>query len=220
MNPFDAEADQYDVWFESNEGKTIFEIEKSCLRMLIQRGEGRRLEVGVGTGRFAEALGISEGVDPSLPMLAMAAKRGILTTYGVGESLPYRNETFDGVLMVTTLCFLTNAKKALAEIHRVLRSNGVVVLGIVPAESQWGLLYSEKGRQGHPVYSQATFHTCREVIRTCTDTGLALDEAVSCLLTPPGEAPEPHLEKGINESAGFVAMRFKKEGPALNAGAK
>lgn len=210
MNPFDVEAERYDLWFESGKGKAIFEIEQSCLRMLIPCCEGRWLEVGVGTGRFAEALGISEGVDPSLRMLAIAATRGIHTIHGAAESLPYQTATFDGVLMVTTICFLTNAKKAVAEIHRVLRPNGVLVVGIVPAESPWGLLYREKGRKGHPVYSQATFHTCREVIRTCSDTGFALDEAASCLPTPPGEEPVTELQRGINEGAGFVAMRFKK----------
>lgn len=220
MNPFDMEADRYDRWFESGEGKAIFEIEKSCLRTLIPCCEGRWLEVGVGSGRFAESLGISEGVDPSLPMLAIAATRGIHTMHGVGEALPYQNATFDGVLVVTTLCFLTNAKKALAEIHRVLRSNGVLVVGIVPAESPWGLLYREKGRKGHPVYSQATFHTCRDVITICMNTGFALDEAACCLLTPPGEEPVIDLRSGINEGAGFVAIRFKKGDHAIKVRSK
>lgn len=210
MNPFDMEADRYDLWFESGEGKAVFEIEKSCLRMLIPRCEGRWLEVGVGTGRFAQALGISEGVDPSLPMLAIAARRRIHTIHGAGECLPYQTATFDGVLMVTTICFLANVKKAVAETHRVLRPNGVLVAGIVPAESPWGLLYREKGRKGHPFYSVARFHTCREVVRICTNTGFAFDGAASGLTTPPGEEPVTELERGINESAGFVAMRFKR----------
>ena len=208
MNPFDMEADRYDLWFESGKGKAVFEIEKSCLRRLLPRCEGRWLEIGVGSGRFAEALGISEGVDPSSAMLAIAAKRGIHTVQGAGESLPYKAATFDGVLMVTTLCFLTNVKKVVAEIHRVLRSDGVLLVGMVPAESPWGLLYKQKGREGHSIYSKARFHTCREVVRICTDMGFVFDEAANCITTPPGEEPANKLQPGINEAAGFVAMRF------------
>jgi len=210
-NPFDVAADVYDSWFESEEGKPIFEIEKTCLRALLPDQEGRWLEVGVGSGRFAMSLGISEGVDPSLGMLSIAAGRKIHAVRGIGEDLPYRDAIFDGVLMVTTLCFLISPKRTLSECHRVLHSRGTLVVAIVPAGSAWGRLYIAKGREGHPVYSNAKFYTCEQVIRFCAEAGFAFDTATSCLLTPPGEEPIPSLEEGINESAGFVAMRFQRD---------
>jgi len=148
---FDLEADRYDSWFESCEGKAIFEIEKNCLRALIQTDTGRWLEVGVGSGRFATSLGISVGVDPSMRMLTIAARRGIHVVRGTGEDLPYQDATFDGILMVTTLCFLTDVKKTLLECHRVLHSRETLVVAIVPAESAWGRLYKAKGGGGHPL---------------------------------------------------------------------
>ncbi|MFW6332774.1 MAG: hypothetical protein ACOC23_05685, partial [Thermodesulfobacteriota bacterium] len=42
--------------------------EIECLRLLGADFSGRRLEVGVGTGRFADTLGITHGVDLSPPM--------------------------------------------------------------------------------------------------------------------------------------------------------
>ena len=58
-NLFDTEADRYDLWFESAEGKAIFEIEQRCLRGLVQTDTGLWPEVGVGSGRFASSLGVS-----------------------------------------------------------------------------------------------------------------------------------------------------------------
>lgn len=207
---FDVEADRYDLWFESREGKTIFEIETNCLRSLVPIDKGLWLEVGVGSGRFAKSLGITEGVDPSQGMLSIAARRDIHAVRGIGEDLPYQDATFDGVLMVTTLCFLTDPTRTLSECLRVLRHRGVLVVGIVPAESSWGRLYMRKGRECHPLYSKAKFYMCEQVVRMCAEAGFGLEKAISCLQTCPGEESIPDLEEGINESAGFVAMRFNK----------
>jgi ubiquinone/menaquinone biosynthesis C-methylase UbiE len=138
LNPFDVEADRYDLWFGSCEGKAIFEIENNCLRTLIQTATGLWLEVGVGSGRFATSLGISEGVDPSMEMLTIAARRGVHVLRGIGEDLPYQDATFEGVLLVTTLCFLMDPKRALSECRRVLRASGTLALAIIPTESPWG----------------------------------------------------------------------------------
>jgi ubiquinone/menaquinone biosynthesis C-methylase UbiE len=210
QNPFDVDADRYDLWFESREGMAIFEIEKNCLRGLLPIDMGLWLEVGVGGGRFASSLGISEGVDPSSRMLVIAARRGVHIVRGIGEDLPYQDATFDGVLMVTTLCFLSDAERTLSECHRVLRLRGSLLVGIVPAESAWGRLYVAKGRERHPLFSEAKFFTCEQVVRICGDAGFVLEQAISCLQTSPGEEPMPSLEEGINESTGFVAMRFQR----------
>ena len=100
MNPFDTHADRYDAWFDSPDGQAIFTHETTCLRELMGETEGRWIEVGVGTGRFAQALGVEEGVDPSEAVLALAAVRGIRARVGYGESLPYPDATLNGILMV------------------------------------------------------------------------------------------------------------------------
>ena len=209
---FDEEANRYDQWFESRKGKAIFEIEKDCLRALVQTVTGLWLEVGVGSGRFAMSFGVTEGIDPSPEMLAIAARHNIHAVRGTGEHLPYRAGIFDGVLMVTTVCFLADPMRTMLECRRVLRHTaGRLVLGIVPAESNWGRLYRTRGDKGHPLYSNATFYTCEQVIRICTDAEFFLEMAISSLFTPPGEEPVTGLADGINERAGFVAIRFRRE---------
>ncbi|MDY0168459.1 MAG: class I SAM-dependent methyltransferase [Thermoguttaceae bacterium] len=172
---------------------------------------GRWLEVGVGTGRFAAALGVTDGIDPCDSMLAMAAQRGVRTVKAVAESLPYADRRFDGVLVTTALCFLAVPEDALKECHRVLKPTGRLVVGLIPADSPWGRLYSQKAAQGHSIYSTATFYEPVETIALAERAGFDFRNAYSCLLAPPETfdgAAQPR--KGIAPDAGFVAMRFTK----------
>ena len=97
MNPFDTESARYDAWFDSPEGHPIFAQEMVCLRELIGTAEGRWLEVGVGTGRFAQGLGIRQGIDPSFAVLAHASRRGIRTQAGYGENSTHEKDTKDTI---------------------------------------------------------------------------------------------------------------------------
>lgn len=211
MNPFDTGADRYDAWFDSPRGRSIFGQENASLRELTGEPSGRWLEVGVGTGRFARALGVAEGIDPSEAVLRMAAQRGIRTRPGYAEDLPYDDGAFLGVLMVVTICFVAEPVKALGESGRVLSEAGRLIVGLVPADSPWGEFYAAKGRDGHPFYGEARFYTCDQVIRLAAEAGLIFDAARSCLFTRPEEPVTASLPReGIVPEAGFVALRFLK----------
>jgi len=213
VEPFNRLTARYDAWFDSPQGGAIFAAEVACLDMLMPSRRDRWLEVGVGTGRFVAALGVTEGVDPSEPMLAIAAARGILTRKGTGEHLPYHEKQFDGVLMVVTLCFLTDPLAALRECARVLSDDGHLLVGFVPADSAWGQLYRQKGRHGHPFYATARFYTADQVIRTAAAAEFRLERAASCLFSPPEASVDGSHHQGISADAGFIALSFVKTTP-------
>jgi len=210
INPFNAKATQYDSWFDSSVGKPIFKRELDCLQKTVDFSKGRWLEVGVGTGRFAERFGISEGVDPSNAVLAYATKRGIKTRVGYGENLPYHDNNFDGILMVVTVCFLADPEAAMKECRRVLKKDGSLVVGLVPKDSVWGRTYMKKGKEGHAFYSYARFYTCNEIISIADMSGFVFEAARSCLFDPPRAEllSDLSVRDGIISGAGFVAMRF------------
>ena len=207
---FDNLAERYDAWFDSPDGAPIFAAEARCVRALLEGAPRPWLEVGVGTGRFAEALGIEEGLDPSRAVLEIAARRGVRTRLGSAEELPYEARSFGGVVMVVTICFVDDAQAALDECARVMADGGSLIVGLVPADSSWGERYARQGEKGHVFYSEATFYTCEQVVDMARQAGLGLDAAMSCIFTPP-ETPldldEP-MREGVIQSAGFVAMRF------------
>jgi ubiquinone/menaquinone biosynthesis C-methylase UbiE len=164
QDPFENYATQYDAWFDAESKRPLFLSEVKLFQTLIGPLSGRWMEIGVGTGRFAQALGIKEGVEPSAEMRALAQTRNILTTNGTGECLPYPDTIFDGVLITTTFCFLSDPLQTLKESYRVLKESGRLIIGIVPANSSWGRLYANKGAKGHPLYSAATFYLPSEII--------------------------------------------------------
>ncbi|MBN2301420.1 MAG: methyltransferase domain-containing protein [Lentisphaerae bacterium] len=208
--PFEQLADRYDAWFETDRGNHVFEIEVNCIRELLKGMPRPWLEVGVGTGRFAAALDMDEGIDPSSAVLKYAAERGIQTRVGKAEQLPYPDHRFGITLLVVTICFLQDPARALYECRRVLKEDGHMILGLVPKDSQWGKLYAQKGAAGHPFYSVARFYTTKQIIQLAEDAGFYFDRATSCLFEPPDQDVETHksLHDGIEENAGFVTMRF------------
>lgn len=209
---FDAIAQEYDRWYDSDDGAAIFREETEALLLVKGRVPGRWLEVGVGTGRFAEALKVSDGVDPSPAMRALASSRGIRVEPGAAEHLPYADQSFDGVLTVVTLCFVEDPAAAMVECARVLKRSGALVAGIIPSTGSWGREYARKGRAGHPVYSHARFLSLEETVRLAANAGLLLKDAASALLWAPSdtEMPECRVVRGARSDAGFVALRFER----------
>ena len=116
---FDREATRYNTWFDSPEGTVLFRAEVETVRRLVIDLPGPWLEVGVGTGRFGQALGVSYGVDPAWGVLELARWRGIHVVQGRGEALPFLHRAVGSVLLIGTLCF-ADPLPLLREARRIL----------------------------------------------------------------------------------------------------
>jgi len=204
---------KYDEWFDKSPGKEIFELEVQCLKEAFRGASEPWLEIGVGTGRFAEKLGIDFGVDPSEEMLKKAFERGIKVVKAVAEDLSFPSNSFGGVAIIVTLCFLDDPEKALKECFYVLRKGGILILGIVPRESKWGRFYLNKKKKGHSFYSVAHFYAIQEVINLSEKIGFELEALFSTLFEGPEECAQirPYPPKpGWMRKAGFVCIKMRK----------
>ncbi len=167
VEPFEQHRDEYERWFEDN--RYVYQSEINAVKKLIP-DEGVGVEIGVGSGRFAAPLGIKYGLDPSPKMAEIARQRGIEVKIGVGEELPYEDESFDFALMVTTICFLDDVRKTLKEIWRILKQNGKVIIGFVDRDSKIGKEYLKK-KDRSLFYGPATFFSVDEVTNFLKDAG-------------------------------------------------
>ncbi len=207
VQAFSKVAEEYDRWYEGNP-LFLSEVEavKSIGPVLYPS-----LEVGVGTGRFAAALGIDFGLDPTLSMLSLAYQKGVKVVCGTAEALPFKSQVFRGVYFLFTFCFLEDQKKALEEARRVLSPQGLLILGLINRDSPWGAFYLRKREEGHPLYSLAWFLTPEEARDLAEERGFVFEEAVSTLFRSPEEPPqEEPPRKGLWPEAGFIVLSFRR----------
>ena len=206
MNPFDFLAQDYDGWFEG-EGELIFSIESYCLRELAPLLPSPGLEIGVGTGRFTEAIGIDCGLDPSAQAIAIGKNADFGRIQAVGEKTPFINGAFGTVALITTLCFIDSCREVLSEANRVLRDDGKVLMGLILKDSSWGKLYESKKKEGHPVYKNATFQSYQDVADMLESGGFRIERVVSTLFQLPGEVKDfEYPREGYSSDAGFVVI--------------
>ncbi len=158
MNIFDRYYKKYDAWYEKN--KFVYLSELEALQKVIPK-EGKGLEIGVGTGRFAVPLKIATGIDSSRNMLTIARRRGLNVRWGFGEDLPFWNETFDYIAIIITICFVKNPTKILEEAKRVLKDKGKIILGIIDKDSFLGKLYQKKKSL---FYNKANFYSVKNLV--------------------------------------------------------
>lgn len=192
----------YDGWYDAH--PALYQSELAALKKVVLSGTG--LEIGVGTGRFAAPLGVRFGLDPAINMLRLAKKRGILVVQGLGESLPFRDESFDFVQIVFVIEFVDHPLLFLKETARTIRRNGALILGFIDRDSQWGRYYARD--PSHRQY----FHPAspEEVLDIFNKIGLEFREACQTLFRPPpdiGNIEEPRNGFG---AGGFVVLKAIK----------
>jgi len=111
---------------------------------------GKVLDAGCGTGGFLAALALARpdlaltGCEFDPYAASLARRKGSAVVVGSVHDLPFEAQTFDAVVSADVLCHAgVEARPALAEMRRVLRPGGVLVVNM-PAY-MW--LFSEHDRR-------------------------------------------------------------------------
>ena len=206
LDAFDNFALEYDKWFENHEVEYTLEL-KAIRELLPKEGDG--IEIGSGTGRFTQPLGISLGVEPSEAMRSLAINRGANVIAGTAVSLPVEDSLYDFALLVTTVCFLEEPELAFNEVYRVLKAEGFIIIGLIEKESNLGKKYEEKKSESK-FYKNANFHSVVEIKEKLKKSGFSNIECVQAIL--PGDANdnyEPEVKQGYGKGS-FIVLRAQK----------
>lgn len=203
-NPFDIYCQEYEEWFRKNE--SAFQSELIALKQMVPVGK-KGLEVGVGSGIFADPLGISHGIDPSEGMLKLAKLRNLNVEKGYAENLPYSDGSFDFVVFITSLCFIASPQKALDEANRVMSNSGELIVAFLDKNSWLGkILESEK--ENSKFYKPAHFYSVSDMVSMIELSGFKVLRIIQTLTDARTQGTEEPME-GFGRG-GFVVIKAQK----------
>ena len=162
MPKFDAwsekTAHNYEQWGSSPMGRYVLAREERFLQHMLSPWPRRKqhlLEVGCGTGFFLKTFWEAgfdvTGLDRSPAMISQARTRmGYKVDFhlGVAEELPFGDNEFDFVALITVLEFCDDPELALQEAHRVARKG--ILIGFLNRFSFYYLSHGKKKKGRKP----------------------------------------------------------------------
>lgn len=167
---FEGLAKDYDLWYGTPFGKYADKLEKKLIFEFLSTIGGKTiLDVGCGTGKYTLRLtnlgAIVFGLDPSVKMLKIAKEKNgkIPFILGTAENLPFKPHSFDVIVSITSLCFVSDARKATEEMKRDVKPTGKIVVGVL---NKWSLYTIGKKIKSHfkeSIYGEARFYDILEL---------------------------------------------------------
>lgn len=165
------EAERYEEWVRSERGRLALSSEQGLIdRIWSPTRLQSVLDVGCGSGVFTKWFldrgHQVTGIDPSPAMLELAGKRlppRVQLDRGNAEHLPYDNDSFDMVSLITTLEFADDPAAAIAEACRVAKRH--VIIGALNRYSVGTLGIRVRRLWSRTVYRYARFSSVFELER-------------------------------------------------------
>jgi len=212
IRAFNTVANSYDEWYKHPQGRQIFNAELKAVETMVP-ATGIGLELGAGTGIFAEHLSSEERtilcLDPSEKMLSQIRSRHMISVLGVGDFLPFRVGILDFTYLITVLEFLDNPEGVFKEAKRTARQDASLVILFINSESVWGDFYREIGSKGDPVFQHARLFTLRQVIELLGKSGYTVCAQVGTLTTGPMEQAVGGDLVETPDNAGVIIVQSK-----------
>ncbi|MFC1919860.1 class I SAM-dependent methyltransferase [Chloroflexota bacterium] len=193
MAIFDQIAEHYDSWYDDEKGSFIDRVETELAFRLLKIEKGMQvLDFGCGTGNFSVKLAKKgcrvTGVDVSEEMLKIARSKAVMQRFDIdfiritGDELAFEDSYFDAVVTMATFEFIKDSLKVLAELFRVVKPGGQVLVGTIAKDSAWGEYYESESHQNDSVFKYAYFKTLQDLMSWKKDNLIGTGE---CLFIPP-----------------------------------
>lgn len=223
MANFDEKSKEYDAWYETPIGAFVDARETEAALSICPRDLGYHLlDAGCGTGRFSLKMALLghqvTGIDLSQPMLAYAREKAAfaempLTFHAMNiYDLDFPDNHFDGVVSMALFEFIQDDQRALAELFRVLKPGGYLMIGTITKDSAWGMQYLRQSVRPDSVFHEANFKTAKEMASYYPKRLLAQQDAV--YVPPNAEGDALTLENEVRlsktETGAFTCLLWQK----------
>lgn len=191
---------------------------------------GRRvLDAGCGPGLYAAALlsGGAEvvGFDASSAMVDLARTRlgtqAHIDLAELGAALPYADQSFDLAVCALAIHYVKDRPAAFAELHRVLRPGGALVVSTHHPTSDWlrkGGSYFDRRLESDtwtlPTGQRQQVSYWREPLAdlcaAATDSGLVIERLLEPRPAESMRARSPQDHAKLNTQPGFLVLRLRR----------
>ncbi|MDI3326543.1 class I SAM-dependent methyltransferase [Pontibacterium granulatum] len=169
---FDNWPDPYEQWFQTPIGALVKSVELEWVMNLLQPQAGELiLDAGCGSGIFTQPIAENgaqiTGIDISQPMLERAQKRLPRHEFLAADicDLPFVDESFDKTVSITALEFIEDGEQAIAELFRVTKPGGLVVVATLNRLSPWATRRKDRAKQdSESVFNHAFFRRPQELL--------------------------------------------------------
>ena len=210
VRAFDKLAYVYDDWYRSAKGRQVYEAERSLVDNLLP-DIGVGVEIGAGTGVFAEALANSGRLviclDPSKEMLTRAKRRGLACVLGSAESMPFKRGRLDFAYMKPSWNSspdpLEHSMRRGRLTRRLLRSSSCSSIGTAHGEHT-----TNRWESGDPIFRHANFYSLGEVEKLSGESGLNRIEAFGTLTKGPSDPDAGDEVEEPSSKTGVIAVKL------------
>lgn len=230
LSAYEAMAEKYDELIEHKPHNAYYD-RPNTLQLLPDVNGKLILDAACGPGKYAEILMAKgarvTGFDLSPKMIELAKKRngnaGEFFVHDLG--LPFdRIETnsCDIVLCALAMHYLEDWTNTIREFHRVLKTDGIVVVSIEHPFFEYGYFKSKKyfdveavkatwSGFGKRVEVNSFRRPLQECLRPFTDNGFYIDKLVEPKPVKEFEALDPRHYKELNAFPAFMCIRAVKK---------
>jgi SAM-dependent methyltransferase len=220
----------YDLFYELEDEHWWFQGRKELVLSLLQRhlpcDNPRILDVGCGTGGMLagyQELGQALGVDTAEEAAHFCHLRGLDMMLGSGTELPFADESVDVVSALDVIEHVDDDRGILAEMHRVCRRNGILLLTVPAFQFLWSnhdVLNHHKRRYVRQGIAKLLDGTGFEPLKLSYYNSFLLPAAVlrKWVLRVRNHGTESHLEYVPRPINGIFRKILELEGPVLARG--
>ncbi len=217
---FDDWPERYDRWFDTPVGKAVLKYEARLVLDLLRPVRGELiLDAGCGTGLFTREFLVRGadvvGLDISLAMLRRALKtsEAFFPRMVTADMLllPFADGVFDKTVSVTALEFIEDAKRAVAELFRVTKPGGSIVVATLNSLSSWAGRRREKARQDRgSVFNRVFFRSPAQLLGSAPVPGIVRTAIHFGKEEDSAKLDRIEREGWGGETGAFIAARWEK----------